>query len=260
MQNSVRCPGRRIVPRMRRLLPRLAFLILLAAAPAAAQDTILLGTVANTGASGYQVDTSQFIAQPFTLSTGITLSGITLQTNGGQFDIQLTTSIGSAATADDVLLQFTFFSGTEQVSPIYLPPGTYYLVASNSQPFIGGGWTWATSVLPSQVGAVPNGLASNSPNIALPPASSFSALPVPLFFQLLGTADEVPPVPEPSSMMLPKVHPKLRVFDNDRAAGGFTFKLETISGKIRRVELRGRQASQRAQGTRGVTEYWSDEL
>jgi len=35
---------------------------------------------------------------------------------------------------------------------------------------------------------------------------------------------------------------------------------KTISGKIRRVELRGRQASQRAQGTRGVTEYWSDEL
>ena len=40
----------------------------------------------------------------------------------------------------------------------------------------------------------------------------------------------------------------------------FTALPKTISGKIRRVELRSREASQRAQRTRGATEYWSDEL
>ena len=40
----------------------------------------------------------------------------------------------------------------------------------------------------------------------------------------------------------------------------FTALPKTISGKIRRVELRSREASQREHGTRGATEYWSDEL
>ena len=39
----------------------------------------------------------------------------------------------------------------------------------------------------------------------------------------------------------------------------FTALPKTISGKIRRVELRSREASQRAQGVRGAAEYWSDD-
>lgn len=35
---------------------------------------------------------------------------------------------------------------------------------------------------------------------------------------------------------------------------------KTISGKIPRVELRNREASQRVQGVRGAMEYWSDDL
>lgn len=47
----------------------------------------------------------------------------------------------------------------------------------------------------------------------------------------LGTIDLFPAVPAPIAVLcgrelLPKVHPKLRVYDNDRDAGGFTFKLE----------------------------------
>lgn len=47
----------------------------------------------------------------------------------------------------------------------------------------------------------------------------------------LDTIDLFPAVPAPIAVLcgrelLPKVHPKLRVFDNDRDAGGFTFKLE----------------------------------
>jgi hypothetical protein len=47
----------------------------------------------------------------------------------------------------------------------------------------------------------------------------------------LDTIDIFPAVPAPIAVLcgrelLPKVHPKLRVFDNDREAGGFTFKLE----------------------------------
>ncbi len=47
----------------------------------------------------------------------------------------------------------------------------------------------------------------------------------------LDTIDLFPAVPAPIAVLcgrelLPKVHPRLRVFDNDREAGGFTFKLE----------------------------------
>ena len=47
----------------------------------------------------------------------------------------------------------------------------------------------------------------------------------------LDTIDLFPAVPAPIAVLcgrelLPKVHPKLRVYDNDRDAGGFTFKLE----------------------------------
>lgn len=47
----------------------------------------------------------------------------------------------------------------------------------------------------------------------------------------LDTIDLFPAVTAPIAVLcgrelLPKVHPKLRVFDNDRDAGGFTFKLE----------------------------------
>ena len=47
----------------------------------------------------------------------------------------------------------------------------------------------------------------------------------------LDTIDLFPAVPAPIAVLcgrelLPKVHPKLRVFDNDLNAGGFTFKLE----------------------------------
>lgn len=47
----------------------------------------------------------------------------------------------------------------------------------------------------------------------------------------LDAIDLFPAMPAPIAVLcgrelLPKVHPKLRVFDNDRTAGGFTFKLE----------------------------------
>jgi hypothetical protein len=48
---------------------------------------------------------------------------------------------------------------------------------------------------------------------------------------LLETIDVFPAVPAPIAVLcgrelLPKVHPKLRVFDYDKLQGGFTFKLE----------------------------------
>ena len=56
--------------------------------------------------------------------------------------------------------------------------------------------------------------------------AAFAKEPVPL-----DTIDLFPAVPAPIAVLcgrelLPKVHPKLRVYDNDRDAGGFTFKLE----------------------------------
>ena len=39
----------------------------------------------------------------------------------------------------------------------------------------------------------------------------------------------------------------------------FAILPKTISGKIRRVELRNREAERRARGERGASEFWSDD-
>lgn len=186
-------------------------LLLLAVSPVCALgDSILLGANSplSVGAAVYQ---QQAIAQPFSLSTTVTVSQVDVLVQpvlGGasQVLLQLTDKVGPGTTATDVLGHQLFNlpnlppSGQtiSMLLNLTLAPGTYYLVGSSGDPNRSDGFPYAGTVLPSSVGTV--GFASvASPPDPFAPASSFSTVSanVPFTFDVKGS-----PVPEPLTLAL----------------------------------------------------------
>jgi hypothetical protein len=197
---------------------------LLVCVPAYA-DTIL-GTTTGCVCAEPVIESTQALAQQFTLTSTVTLSSIDLGLNQGlgtaPIVLQLTNALGSGTTSANVVFQSsipstvvptTIGSILNVATPITLGPGTYYLVLSTSDNF-GYDWQLASSTLASTVGTVGSSMYCCFPNTvgSFAPAETFKNLtgePAPYFMFDLQTAS-APSVPEPSVLLL--LLPSLSLF------------------------------------------------
>lgn len=154
---------------MRHSLPAL---LLMSAIATISHAAVLLGTDLPAGSSALTVGFCCSLSQPFTLTTGVTVSSIALQVAGTGVDpstIWLTDRVGPAAGPSDVLFETTETSpdngGTTLGETITLPvtltlsPGNYFLVMNSqtlavSSPGPRPGWLLSFSTLSSSVGRV----------------------------------------------------------------------------------------------------------
>jgi hypothetical protein len=187
--------------------------LLLAASPAT--GATLLGTDTPFTGAIPAIESTQAVAQAFTLTSSVSVSSIDLGLGNGPnvapIALQLTDSLGPGTTALDVLFTAsipgstvpTFTALVNVPASLTLGPGTYYLVVSlPGSPLYDYTWSTAYNVLPSSVGTVGQGLYCCFPNPVgvFPPAETFKPLtppgpgdPTQLYFDLQGAA-----VPEPS--------------------------------------------------------------
>jgi PEP-CTERM motif len=176
---------------------------------AANADVVLLGAT-NPGQVGAALNTTQAIAQPFTLTQAVRVSSVDVLLEpflggAGQETFQLTNSIGPGTTAANVLASQTFSvpvlpaTGTtfSMTASLTLLPGTYYLVVSSPDSAKNNGVVYATSVLPSTVGSVGFALAALPPDSFVPSSTFTGFAPVSITFDVVGSQ-----IPEPATMLL----------------------------------------------------------
>lgn len=170
---------------------------------AAAASEFLLGTdLPPNSPAEFAVFISQSIAQPFSLTSSISITELKLQMSGfgsDQFTVWVTNSIGPGTTQANLLFQTTATfpntgggtTGSTISIPmnLSLPPGDYFIVLSSTQPSVHQGWLVSTTTLPSTVGSVSVDMKFVIfGNVLFPPASEFITLGLrPAAFQIFGT-------------------------------------------------------------------------
>jgi len=198
--------------------PLFTICLLASLAMPAFANTVLLGTSNPFTGAEPIAESTQAIAQPFTLTTSVSISTIDLTINKelptDPLIVQLTDAIGPGTTTSNVVFQTSLSPGSISVSPgnvaiaapITLGPGTYYIVLSTTDGF-GYDWELAQSVLPSSVGTVGHDLYCCFPNPvgSFAPAETFKDItglnePAQFLFDL--QSGSTTSAPEPASMLL----------------------------------------------------------